>query len=254
MNLSSLSRTPRPFLPSEVKRERPAVHFERAAFAAARFATRQFSEFHDSRGPHQIARTIWPQDEVTPQLLTRAATSPAATTTTGWAAELAQQAIGDFVASLAPQSAAARLINAGTLVLMDGANSVRMPRRQGVPGTDVAWVGETRRSPRGASSYRRTQLGPVHKLAAICPLSREVIEFTSGETVVSTLLREDMAASLDAALFSTAAASSVRPAGLLNGLTPLRQRVAAGRMLCVVISKRSARHLLRPVRVKISSL
>ena len=111
---------------------------------------------------------------------------------------------------------------------MDGANSVRMPRRQGVPGTDVAWVGENSPIPARRFTLSTTQLGPVHKLAAICPLSREVIEFTSGETIVSTLLREDMAASLDAALFSTAAASSVRPAGLLNGLTPITATSGGG--------------------------
>ena len=190
--------------------------------------TRQFSDFNDCRRSEDVAQRLWPRDDVTPLLLTRATTSPATTTTTGWAAELARNAVGDFIDSLAPQSAAARLINAGLQTSLAGINSIHIPRRQGIPANDVAWAGEGAPIPARAFNLTTTELGSVHKLAAICPMSRETVEFTSGEAVVSTLLREDMAASLDASMFSTAAASSVRPAGLLNGLTPIAATTGGG--------------------------
>jgi hypothetical protein len=48
-----------------------------------------------------------------------------------------------------------------------------------------------------------------------------------GEAVVSTLLREDAAVALDSSIYSTAAASSSRPAGL-PGVTPLTATSGGG--------------------------
>ena len=93
---------------------------------------------HDS--PEAAASHLFPNDAVAPILL-RSAVSGATTTDPAWAGLLAQDALGDFVASLAPLSAAARLIEAGARVTLQG-RSVAFPRRLGVPASDVAWAGE----------------------------------------------------------------------------------------------------------------
>ena len=153
-----------PFLPSDIKSERPAIHFERAVFAVARHAARQFSDFDKCRTSEDVARRIWPKDDVTPLLLTRAATSLATTTTTGWAAEFARAAVGDFIKSLAPQSAAARLIKAGLQTSLAGINSIHIPRRQGLPANDVAWAGEGAPIPARAFNLTTAEFGPARKL------------------------------------------------------------------------------------------
>src|SRR5262249_12089592 len=63
-------------------------------------------------------------------------------------------------------------------------------------------------------------LGPTHKLPLIVVLTRELAEHANGEAVIMTLIREDIAASLDASMFSTATGAN-QPDGLLAGVTPL---------------------------------
>ena len=52
------------------------------------------------------------------------------------------------------------------------------------------------------------------------------IETLACQETVSTLLREDVAASLDASMFSDTAAGT-QPAGILNGVTPITAATAA---------------------------
>jgi hypothetical protein len=57
------------------------------------------------------------------------------------AAALAVQAVGDFIASLAPLSAGARLLEAAPRVSLDGINSIALPARSGaIDPTKVPWV------------------------------------------------------------------------------------------------------------------
>jgi hypothetical protein len=53
-------------------------------------------------------------------------------------------------------------------------------------------------------------LGPARKLCTIVVATRETMESSAAEAVVQTLLRENAAFSLDASLFSNAAATDER--------------------------------------------
>lgn len=64
-------------------------------------------------------------------LLLKAATSPATTSSSNWAGSLASSAVADFIGSLGPISAAARLIAAGVTASLDGVATSEIPRRQG---------------------------------------------------------------------------------------------------------------------------
>ena len=57
---------------------------------------------------------------------------------------------------------------------------------------------------------------------------RELLEGSNGEQVIGSLLKEDLAYTLDATMFSATAASATRPAGLLNGLTTVGATTGGG--------------------------
>jgi capsid protein len=169
----------------------------------------------------EIAETLWTDDAVTPLVL-RAAASPATTTGTGWADKLATNAVGDFVSSLVPLSAAARVFDAAVRVNLDGINSISFPYRSGdISSSAVPWVAQGAPIPVGQFALTSATLGPMHKLAIITALTRECAEHAAGEAVLTQLLRENAALALDASLFSNAAATADRPPGLLAGITPL---------------------------------
>jgi hypothetical protein len=60
-----------------------------------------------------------------------------------------------------------------------------------------------------------------HKLAVIVTMTRELTEASNIEEIVRVLLTEAAGLALDAAIFSSTAASSACSAGLFNGLTPV---------------------------------
>src|SRR5262245_4357533 len=98
---------------------RPADYIYRAAFARA---------IHEVRHPHNVspeafARAQWSEDDVTPILL-RATSSAATLGNAAWAGSLAHTVVGDFIASLVPISAGARLLEAAPRVSLDGVAQV----------------------------------------------------------------------------------------------------------------------------------
>src|SRR5262249_7814929 len=62
--------------------------------------------------------------------------------------------------------------------------------------------------------------GP-RKLATIFALTREMVESSNAEALVKLVMTESLSVALDAALFSNVAGDSVRPPGLLAGITPI---------------------------------
>jgi len=215
--MTSLGRIPlKPDYP------RPGVHIERAMIASMRAVLNG-----EERSAEKIARQTWAGDEITPAIL-KAASAPADTVTTGWAKELAPTLVGDFIGSLQPVSAASKLINAGLRITLDGFGSLNIPKRSTAKAaTDVAWVQEGQPIPTKQYTINDAVLGPTHKLGLLVILSTELAEHGNGEAVITQLIREDVAASLDASLLSTTAADSTRPAGILNGVSALPAATAS---------------------------
>jgi hypothetical protein len=215
----------RPSIPSLQRnggRLRPADNLERAFVAKAlHIADPRFSG-----GPEGVARSLWADDEVTLAVLQRAAVSPASTTVSGWASQLAATSVADFVESLKPQSAAAALIARCLKVPLNGSSTVTIPRRSGAPASvDAAWVEEGAPAPVIQYSLSGGTLGPMRKMVLITVVTRELATM-GGEPVMRQLLRESVAATLDATLFGTAAATSAKPAGLRVGVTPIATSAA----------------------------
>jgi hypothetical protein len=67
-----------------------------------------------------------------------------------------------------------------------------------------------------------------HKLAAAAAASRQIVESNNGEQLIGALLKEDLSYTLDATMFSATAASTSRPAGVLQGLTTLGATAGGG--------------------------
>jgi hypothetical protein len=126
-----------------------------------------------------------------------------------------------FLGSLAPESAASRLISMGlSLSLPPGGKEGKYPIRSGSP-VKMPWVAEGAPIPMRANTIATVTVGPPKKFGVIVTMTRELTKRSEASEIFETLLREEAALSLDAAYFSEDAASASAHAGLLNGLTPL---------------------------------
>ena len=121
--------TRRPIVPEDL-RTPPGRALTRAAFAIARNACHDEGNFP---GAATIAERTWPHDRQVLGIL-RAASAPATTGSSSWAGNLAPTLVADFVGSLAPESAAARLIAAGMRVDLTGAMQINVPHRVRLAG------------------------------------------------------------------------------------------------------------------------
>jgi hypothetical protein len=162
-----------------------------------------------------LQRRAWDGDRLA-KLITRAATTPANTTTAGWAAELAQVTMA-FLTTLGPMSAGAALLNQCLSLTFGTSAHIRLPTI--TPGV-AQFVSENQ-------AIRVSQLpsgpGPileVYKLATICELTREMADSSNAEAIFRQALIDSTGRGLDAVLFSNAAAvAGLHPAGILLGAT-----------------------------------
>src|SRR5262245_50215168 len=199
---------PKAFLPSDMPRHRllPRAILAHAVAAA------------NGGSPANVSASYWPRDPMTLALVTRAASSPATTTTAGWAAELSTTALGAFLGSL-KDAAAAALFAASPRFDLAGLNQLTLPRASSTGG--AAWTAEGAPIvvPQGVIAV--VPLGPVKKLAIIESCTQEIADVSAegGEAIITQLVRDAVIAQLDASLFSNTASSSLRPPGIVAGIT-----------------------------------
>lgn len=152
------------------------------------------------------------------QSVQRAAVDPALTSVPEWAGDLARETWAEFVALL-PDSVYAQLSALGQSASFSG-GKVRFPARDGSGTLAGDFVGENAPIPVRKGSVLAPSLTPK-KVAVISAYSREMDQ-ASGARMVAFLrdaLLEDTAPVIDAKLLDANAATAVRPAGLLNGVT-----------------------------------
>jgi hypothetical protein len=152
-----------------IKRDPPDRAFTRAAFAIAKNALDGSGK---QKSADHVAARMWPHDQQA-IALTRAATSLASTTSSGWAGVLAPAVAGDFLPRLASQSAAAKLIAAGVHIDLTGLYSVSFPHRTtNLPAIATQWVAENGAFPVKQFSLSASVIGPMCKLATSVVASR----------------------------------------------------------------------------------
>lgn len=141
------------------------------------------------------------------------------TTVAGWASELLQTVNSGFLQALTGMSIYPELRNRGVGLNFDGAGSIKLPRRN-AGGAGGGFVAEGTPIRVGRLTTAAAEITPK-KMGVIVPFSRELARRSTPaiEAIVRRAILEDTAAVLDAALLDSAAASTARPAGLLNGVS-----------------------------------
>jgi hypothetical protein len=206
----------RPFpLPSDIdgsiKHARPAVYLARAAAAHLR-------AFITKSTPDRAADQMFGRDIVTAEVI-RAASTPATTTTTGWAKELAGVAIFDMVQSITSISAAADIISRGLKVNLDGIAEMRVPGRTLTAAAAGLWVAEGAPAPARALAVSNVAILRPRKLSVLYPYTREQAESSNIEAILRQTLGEAAAVALDAQMLSATAGDASKPGGVLVGVS-----------------------------------
>ena len=182
--------------------------------------------FSDQVPLDQALRNLYGNDEATAIVL-RAAVNPAMTTVPGWAAELAQTSNAAFMDRLMTESIYGPLSAAGARYDLGRNAAIKIPTRANTPRASGAWVGEGAPKPVKRIGLTSLTLTP-HKLAVISTFTEEMAMYSTPaiEGLLRQAMSDDTSESLDGFLIDDVAASSVRPAGLLNGVTPLTPSAA----------------------------
>ena len=182
--------------------------------------TAAFYAHNEKRGYDDVLRSYYPgHNEL--EVFVKATAAPADTVTPGWAAELVQTTVADFMDSLQGLSMYAALASKGIRFSFGRAGKVIVPARA-TTNLELAgdWIGEGAPIPVKQGSIAGATLLP-HKLAVISTFTRELAMHSTPqiETLIRSMIMEDTAEALDKFLVDNVAASAIRPAGIRNGVT-----------------------------------
>jgi hypothetical protein len=179
-----------------------------------------------------MRRKIYGDDEATRAVcdyVLKAASAPAETTVTGWAAELVQQIYADFMQVLLPLSVYPKLSGIG-LALTFGANGrIIIPTRSLTPSIAGSFVGEGQPIPVRQGQFASQMVTPK-KMAVITTWTREMDEHSipAIEGLLRQAVLEDTAISLDTVLLDNNPATAIRPAGLRSYQAGIAASAAGG--------------------------
>lgn len=177
------------------------------------------------RKPLDMVRSEIYRDHQDVEAVIKTATNPAQTTVAGWAAELVDTAILDFMEAIRPISAYGSLSSLGMRFSFGDNGTVKIPRRNNINNAagDLrgAFVGEGQPIPVRRGSFGSLSLTP-HKMGVISTFTREQAQRSTPaiEGLIREGIIEDTAEGIDQALLDAVAGDTIRPAGLGNGVTP----------------------------------
>jgi HK97 family phage prohead protease len=179
-------------------------------------------EHYGDRGDFEITKGVH-------EWYRRAATAPATTTTSGWAAELAQIQYGEFFDILMPEGIYRPLSAKGFRATLGRFATLSMPTRSATPTVAGSFVGEGAPIPVRQAAFLPVTIG-LKKMAIICSYTRELAEHSTPqiEGLLQKLISEDTEVAVDTALIDNIAASAIRPAGLRNGVSGLTPTAGGG--------------------------
>jgi len=174
-----------------------------------------------------MRQKIYGNDEITRVVCDytlKAASAPAMTTVSGWAAELVQQIYADFMQVLLPLSVFPGLSSRGLALTFGAAGRIIIPTRSLTPSISGSFVGEGQPIPVRQGAFSSQTLTPK-KMAVITPWTKEMDEHSipAIEGLLRQAVLEDTAISLDTILLDNNPATTIRPPGLRSyqaGLTP----------------------------------
>ena len=206
---------------SRLRTHSPATFIHRAASAHLRsFVTGGIAAT-------DAAKAMFGDDGAT-ELVLKAASAPATTTTSGWAQSLAGIAVYDLVQSITSLSAGADVIDRVLKLNMDGIAEARVPGRVLNAAAAGQWVAEGAAVPVRALSFTNAAILRPRKLSMISTYSREMVESSNIEAVVRATLGEAVGLALDAQMFSSTAGDATKPPGLFAGVSPIAATTGGG--------------------------
>jgi hypothetical protein len=137
-----------------------------------------------------------------------------------------------------PVSAAAAVLDQSLKLSFDGTASISAP---GLTLPHAGWVSEGAAIPvLQGTSTAGISISP-HSLKMIVVLTREMTETSNSEQIMRQIMLENLAPTLDSALFSSAAAvAGLSPAGILAGVAPITPAVAGANAMVTDLSALAA--------------
>ena len=209
------------------KSEEPgfAIFRHASIMAIARAEQKSFDQVLAERYGHD-ANTVEMHKSGVFNMLQKTASAPATTTGSTWAANLVDTQLAEFVDLLQPINVFGQMsANAGQSMMFDGAGTLKFPRRnsasQAAGDLRGAFVGEGDPIP-----VRIGSIGSVSftqkKMGVITFYTREILAQSSPsiEAISRRMILDDTALAIDTAFLDAVASSAIRPAGILNGVTP----------------------------------
>jgi HK97 family phage major capsid protein/HK97 family phage prohead protease len=163
------------------------------------------------------------------EVLTRAASAPATTTTSGWASQLVQTDIQGFMGLLMPASVLPGLAARGLRMNFGRAGVLSIPSRSATPTIAGSFVAEGAPIPVRQGAFTSQTFTPK-KMAVISTWTREIGEHSTPALagLVQNAIQEDTTVAIDTVLLDATAASTTRPAGLRNGVATLTATAGGG--------------------------
>jgi hypothetical protein len=161
-----------------------------------------------------IIEVMWPNDTVL-----RAVSAPAEIGVAGWAQELAQKRVVDTLAAMGAAAAAADVMKRSLVLDWNGAGSISAPGFV-ASSANSGFVAEGSPIPVRQLNAVAALLTPA-KLATIAVLTREMVESSNAEALISDALINSSGLALDAVFFGSGAATAAQPAGIRNGIAAL---------------------------------
>jgi HK97 family phage prohead protease len=212
----------------------PKKKLEPGDFVARALAA--WTKAHVLKDPvEKVLRDGYGNDEMTSVVL-RAAVNPAMTTVATWAAELVQTSNVDYLDRLIPNFIFPQLKAMGVSYTFGNNGVLKIPVRAATPTLAGAWTGEGAAKPVKRASFSTVSLTPT-KLSVISTFSEEMATYgmPSIEGIIRQAMSDDTGIALDTYLIDNVAASAgVRPAGLLNGVTPITASAATPTLAAMV--------------------
>lgn len=194
---------------------------------------------HDTRGaisPAQALAMRYGEDgkvseeqRVVFDMVVRASTAPATTSTSGWASQLVNTSYAEFQKLLMPASVYPGLSARGLRLNFGRSGVISIPTRAATPTVAGSFVLEGSPIPVRQAAFASQTITPK-KMAVISVFTREISEYSTPaiEALVRDAIQEDTSVSLDTVLLDATAASTTRPAGLRNGVTTLTATSGGG--------------------------
>jgi HK97 family phage prohead protease len=182
----------------------------------------------------ELLKTEYGEEDFEPtravmNVITRAATIPADTVTSGWASQLVETSITDFFAALLPMSVYPGLAAKGGKFSFGRAGIVSMPTRASTPTIAGSFVAQGAPIPVRQGAFSAITFTPK-KMGVISTFTREIAEHStpSIEGLIRQAIVEDTSVAIDSVLLDATAATTTRPAGLRAGVSATTATAGGG--------------------------